>query len=157
MTKQIIRKPTQADVEYLIENVRPEDIEEVEAFDGSTVAETLHDTPDLLENSEVWEVDGKIVCMFGVTPVKEFQGVGVIWMLATAEFDKHAMVFAVNCKKVVKKMIKGYEFVFNYVHTKNTKSVEWLKWLGFVMHDPAPMGPKNELFTRFEMETCVTQ
>lgn len=157
MIREIVRKPTQDDVEYLIDHVRPEDIEEVDAFDGSTVEQSLREIPDLLENSEVWEVDGKIVAMFGVTPVKEYEGVGVIWMLATSEFEKYSKMFAVRCKKVVENMIDGYEFVYNYVHSKNEKSIEWLQWLGFKTYEPLRMGPKGEYFTRFEMKRCAIQ
>jgi hypothetical protein len=158
MIKELIRKPTQDDVEYLIDHVRPEDIEEVDAFDGSTIRESLEATPDLLENSEVWEVDGKVVCMFGVTPIDEFeQKVGMIWMLATPDFDKYSRMFAVRCQKVVEKMVSGYEFIYNYVHSKNEKSVAWLRWLGFKTYDPEPLGPRGEMFTRFEMKRCAIQ
>lgn len=157
MVKELIRKPTKDDVEYLIDHVRPEDIEEVDAFDGSTIRESLEQTPNLLENSEVWEVDGKVVCMFGVTPVEEYEGVGLIWMLATSEFEQYSKMFAVRCQKVVEKMVDGYEFIYNYVHSKNEKSVQWLRWLGFQTYAPEPIGHKGELFTRFEMKRCAIQ
>lgn len=157
MTKEIVRKPTMEDVEYLINHVRPEDIEEVAAFDGSTIRKSLEETPDLLGNSEVWEVDGKVVAIFGVTPIEEYEGVGLIWMMATSDFEKYSMMFAVRCKKVVEDMIDGYEFVYNYAHSKNEKSIAWLKWLGFKTYDPVQIGPRGEMFTRFEMKRCVTQ
>ena len=157
MIKELVRKPTQADVEYLIDHVRPEDIEEVDAFDGSTIRKSLEETPDLLNNSEVWEVDGKVVAIFGVTPIEEYEGVGLIWMMATSEFEQYSQMFAVRCKNVVEKMIEKYEFIYNYVHSKNVKSIAWLQWLGFKTYDPMPFGPRNELFTRFEMKKCAIQ
>lgn len=157
MSNEFIRKATQADVDYLVANVRHEDIEELDALDGSTVKESLDETPDLLENTQVWEVDGKVTCLFGVTPVEEYEGVGIIWMLATKDFHKNVRRFPARSKEVIANAIAKYDFIFNYVHTKNTKSIKWLTWLGFKMNDPEPIGHKGDLFTRFEMTRCAIQ
>lgn len=148
---EIIRRPDQADVQYMIENIRQEDIVEMEALDGTDVQQALSETPDLDQNAYVWEKDGKVMCMFGVNPLKEHDGVGVIWMLATEFFDEHFMIFAHGCKDVVKDMIDKYEYVFNYVYCENKKSIRWLKWLGFDIKDPEPIGHKGANFHRFEM------
>ncbi len=157
MVKELIRRPTQEDVEFLIANVREEDIEEIDALDGSTIRAALEETPNLLDNSEVWEVDGKVVAMFGVTPVEDHAGVGVIWMLATKDFHKNVRRFPARSKEVIANAIAKYDFIFNYVHTKNTKSIKWLEWLGFKMNDPEPIGHKGAMFTRFEMRKCAIQ
>lgn len=151
MIKEFVRQATLDDVEFLIENIRPEDVEELDALDGSTVRKALDETENLLENSQVWEVEGEMVCMFGVTPLQDDDEVGVIWMLATTEFEQYSMMFAARCKKVVEKMLSGYEYVFNYVHSKNVKSIRWLKWLGFHICDPEPLGKKGATFHRFEI------
>jgi len=151
MTNYIVRKPTQEDVEYLIDHIRPEDAAELDALDGSTVRESLDETPDLLDNSQVWEVDGRVVAIFGVTPMSGPMKVGIIWMLATDEFHKNVRKFARYCKEVFKKMIKGYGYVFNYIHAKNTVSIEWLKWLGFEILEGRPLGHQGEIFHKFEM------
>ena len=147
MVQEFIRKATPADVEYLIANVRPEDVEEVDAFDGSTIRESLEELPDL-DNTEAWEVDGKVVCLFGVTPVPEYPGTGVIWMLATKEFNKYTRLFPARSKEVIADAVHRYYYIFNYVHSKNEKSVNWLRWLGFECSEPKPMGPRGELFTK---------
>jgi len=151
MVKEVVRKPIQDDVEYLIANIRPEDAEEIDALDGSSVRRILDETPDLLKNSLVWEVNGRIVCMFGVTPIKEQEGMGIIWLLATEEFDKYSRMFVVRCKRVFKEVMSKYEYVFNYAHSKNVKSIRWLEWLGFTIQDPEPLGHKGANFNRFEM------
>lgn len=156
MVNEIVRKPTKDDVEYIINHIRPEDVEEVDAFSGETIRNVLETTPDLLNKSQVWEVDGRVVCIFGVNPINDMK-MGIIWMLATTEFEKYSRMFAVRCKKVVDEMIDGFDFVLNYVHSKNKKSIEWLSWLGFKIYEPEPVGHKGELFTRFEMRKCAIQ
>ncbi len=152
MQKPIVRKPTQEDVEYIIEHVRPEDEAELDALDGSTIRQSLDETPDLLDNSQVWEVEGKPVAIFGVTPMKGPLSTGVIWMLATTDFHKYARQFAGHCRKVVKEMIRGYGYLFNYIHSENRTSIVWLKSLGFDILDPRPLGHKGADFHKFELK-----
>lgn len=151
MFTPIVRKPTEEDVEYIIEHVRPEDAAELDALDGSTIRESLDETPDLLNVSQVWEVDGKPVCIFGVTPMAGPLSTGIIWMLATTDFHKHARTFAGHCRKVVKEMIKGYGYIFNYIHSENRVSIVWLKSLGFKIRDGQQLGHKGATFHKFEM------
>jgi len=158
-TDQIVRRPTPEDVEYIINHIRKEDVEEIAALDGGNVRDALFETPDMDKNAFVWEREGKVHAIFGVNPVEEHEGMGVIWMLATESFDKHFMVFAAACKVVVEHMIKDYEYVFNYVYVKNRKSVKWLQWLGFDVRPPEPIGLNGAEFHRFEMwnEKCAIQ
>lgn len=152
MSNYIVRKPTEEDVEYLIEHVRPEDAAELDALDGSTIRESLEETPDLLNCSQVWEVNGKPVAIFGVTRQTGPMSVGVIWLLGTTEFHKYTMKFARYCKEVFERMIAGYSYVFNYIHEENKVSIEWLKWLGFRIYDGQPVGHKGAIFHKFEMK-----
>ena len=152
MTGYIVRKPTEEDVEYLIDHARPEDIAELDALDGSTGREALEETPNLLDNSFVWEVDGKVVCIFGVNPRPGPMAVGIIWLLATDEFNKYTRKFTRYCKEVFKKITSGYMYLFNYIHCENKVSIEWLKWLGFTISDPIPVGHKGANFHKFELK-----
>jgi len=151
MVNYIVRKPTKEDVEYIIEHARAEDVAEVEALDGSTIRECLEDTPNLLDCSQVWEVNGKPVAIFGITKQNGPLNVGIIWLLATDELHKYTMKFARYCKEVFEKMSRGYAYLFNYIHTENKTSIEWLKWLGFKVSDPIPLGHKGANFHKFEL------
>jgi ribosomal protein S18 acetylase RimI-like enzyme len=149
MIKEQVRSPSIFDVEHIIDHLRPEDEEEIRALDGSTAEQALAETPDLLENSQVWEVDGEVVCIFGVTPYEGKQG--IIWMLATKNFDQYSMMFAARCKSVVAQMVSKYDYVFNYVYSENKRSIRWLKWLGFRVGKPEAIGIEGGNFHRFHM------
>jgi hypothetical protein len=146
---ELVRKPDDLDVRYLIKHARKEDIIEVDALDGSTIEDALNETPNLLENSQVWEVNGKVVCMFGVTPYEERKG--IIWLLATEEFNKYTKMFAVRCKDVFREVISGYDYLFNFVHSENKKSIKWIEWLGFTVHEAKPFGSRGATFHRFDL------
>lgn len=147
----MIRRPTPEDVEFIIQNIRDEDAAEVAAFDGDSIRDVLMSTPDIEKNAWVWEREGQVHAIFGVNPIKEKEGVGVIWMLAAKTFDDHFMAFASACSVVVAHMLKGYEYVFNYVYEENKKSIKWLKWLGFDIRDAEGIGINGARFHRFEI------
>lgn len=86
-------------------------------------------------------------CSFGLTPVSELPDVlclyddethkvfaiggiedDLIWVVCTTEVDKHPIKFLRFCKPWFKEWVK-YP-VWNYVWMKNTKHLQWLKWLG---------------------------
>lgn len=148
---EYIRQTKREDIQHIIDNVRHDDVVELDALNGLTIEKALDQVHDLEKNSQVWVVEQKPVCIFGVTPLPEDSSIGIIWMLATKDFDKYAMPFAFRCKKVVEQMIKNYEYVYNYIHDKNKLSVKWLKWLGFSFDKPEPIGHKGANFYRFEL------
>lgn len=149
MVKQFVRKTKPEDVEFLIDNIRPEDVIEIKAFSGATPKDVLGD--EVTRGSRVWVVDDKVVCMFGVTPLEGHPKTGIIWLLATPDFYKHTKSFAIRCKAVFLEVIKEFEYVYNYVLAKNKDSVKWLGFLGFNFDPPKPIGKEGANFIRFDL------
>ncbi len=157
-TEQIIRRPTLADLDFIVDNIRADDLAEVEAMGGKTVRECLDETTDIRNTAWVWEHDGNVMCIFGVNPVENTDGIGAIWMLGTKFFDDHEMIFASACRPILDDLISKFKYVFNYVYVENIKSIQWLMWLGFKISEAVPIGINGANFHRFEMwnEKCVT-
>ena len=151
MINEHVRQTETKDIQFLIDNIRDEDAEEIKALNGSTVSDVMNKIDNLEDNSQVWVVNGNVVCMFGITPLENNERTGVIWLLATSDFHKYTKRFAVRCKKIFKKTMIGYDYVFNYIYSKNLKSIEWLKWLGFNVQDAQKIGIRGATFHRFEM------
>jgi len=76
----ILRRPTLLDVMQIARNAREADKKEAFLFSGKTLLENLNNTPGLYSDSQVWEVDGKVVCLFGVTPFED--GNNVLWFFS---------------------------------------------------------------------------
>ena len=146
----IFRKPTPDDINFLIENIREMDAKEIFYMSGGTVAQCLNDTVGILDNSTVWEVEGKVVCIFGTTPCYE-EDHYIVWLLATNYFDEYKNIFKRICKKAFKETVKGKKHVYNYVYYGHTKAIEWIKWLGCKVYEPVPIGINNEMFCKFEV------
>lgn len=151
----IIRRPTTQDINYLIENMREIDRIEMDDLMGVTPAEALIKTPNIMTNSWILQIDDKPICIFGVTPRKDDKRLGVIWLLGTNDFDENAKTIAFLSKHVLEQLISAYDYVFNYVHSKNKKSIRWLKWMGFRVCDAEPIGRKGANFHLFDMHRCV--
>ena len=144
-----IRRPTVFDVEYLTKNARQADKDEAFLLSGKGFAEVLNQTPGLYKNSFTWEVNGRLVCMYGATPWEGKKA--MMWFLATDEFDKHKRAARVQCKKLFEEVIEGYDYLFNYVHYKHDKALKWVRWLGCTVYEPEPIGLNGELFCKIEV------
>lgn len=133
--------------------VRKADIEEFRAASGQSATDVLIDGLSL--SSEAWAGlwNGRPVCLFGVAPMAGHDGVGVPWLVGTVWLDGCARVFLRQCRKsgMVQRMLDAYPVLMNAVDCRNDRAIQWLKWLGFTFHDPAPYGIEGRLFQVFEM------
>lgn len=76
--------------------------------------------------------------MFGVSD-------GVIWAVFTNAIDRYPIAFLRCCRR----MAANLGEVTNYVDARNTKAVQWFKWLGFEVSEPVPYGDNGAMFHRF--------
>lgn len=149
--KGVIRPATYEDCLALAPNLRQEDKDEVWESHGHLPEEALIISFEASPNAQVGTINGEIVCMFGVTPVGE-PGQGCPWMLASDLIKDVAMEFLKRDKEILSGMSAGYNFLFNYVWSKNPMHMRWLKWLGFTISStPIEMGSNNEIFYSFYM------
>lgn len=152
MSKSVgkIRKATEEDVEYVIENMRDQDRNEILASHGkfafTELRNAAHD-----DDSWVGEVDGNIICLFGVAPLSIIAGGGMPWMVSTKGLTKYAKTFLPRSKEWIDGKLEEYGHLSNYVDERNTVAKRWLKWLGFELEDPKPYGVNKLPFHRFQM------
>lgn len=139
-----VRQSIQEDIDYLVNNLRPEDREEVIASHGST-KEALQTGFDISE--ECWTFIVKdtdeIAGIYGVA--KESDMVGCIWLLSTPAITKVWLPFLRQSKKVTQQLNKKYAILTNAVDADYTLSIKWLKFLGFTFikkHDKYGEGDK---------------
>lgn len=127
------------------------DMEEVWAAGHLTPREATRSS--LLVSRDAWTglADGQVVCMFGVGSPMICSTVGVPWLLATDQLQKHARPFLRRNRKMVRRMMGSYSILRNFVDARNTTSIRWLKWLGFKVLPPEPFGVDSLPFHPFEM------
>jgi hypothetical protein len=91
------------------------------------------------------------VALFGIGPTLE-KGVGVPWLVATKEIERHPVRFYRISKKLFPSLAEGYERLVNWVDARNTLSLRWLAWLGFEMGPPTPFGVRGLDFHKMSWE-----
>ena len=104
--------------------------------------------------------DGTPIAMFGVLESGSILGseYAVPWLLGTDALDYRGLTI-VRLSKVYMAVWKlRYKGMFNFVDARNTKSVRWLKTLGFTVHPAKPMGKDNLPFHFFDWNnaSCAT-
>ncbi len=137
---------------FIAENVRDEDREEMWAATLQTPGRALRMGWLYSDQCLTGMIDGKPVCMWGVLGESFVTNHGTPWMVAAKGIDDNAMMFLRHCKGPVMDLLRGYDTLENYVDARNTRSITWLKWLGFTVEEPRPYGALNMPFHRFFMQ-----
>ena len=94
------------------------------------------------------ELDGKVVAVLGIVPLNLVARSGVIWLLGTDELDRLGITFGRYTRPYLKEFIKEWDYLENWVHEGNSKSLNWLKMGGFTIEPPEPFGIDKENFCR---------
>jgi hypothetical protein len=88
-----------------------------------------------LSKDNVWvvELDGNIEAVFGVCSGMT-KGSGQPWYMST-EMERNfpRMKFLRTSKKIIDEMLEIYPKLSNYVLVARTKTIKWLRWLGFTV------------------------
>ena len=125
-----VRKSTQEDVDYLVDNLRPEDAQEVQASHGST-REALQMGFD--DSDECWTIivtdTEEIAGIYGVSRYDEMTGIP--WLLTTPAITKVWRPFLRGSRKWVKEINNRYPLLTNAVDADYTLAINWLRFVGF--------------------------
>ena len=148
---------TQEHVDFLGPRLRESDIEECAAALGIPGDEGMQMSYDV--SPQCWTGLGATVpvLMFGVG----YNGGewGFPWMLASDDIKEVRGELMRQTRDYIKAMLNDYPFLLNMIDARQTKSIRWLKWCGFVIEPAEPWGVKGLPFHRFYMrrELCVLQ
>ena len=127
-----VRDTVQEDLNFLADNLRVEDRNEVIAASGLNPRVALQlgfRTSKRLKT--ICLTDGTPVSIYGVADTN-IKGLGSIWLLATPSIMKAQTSFLRGCRDALEEISEGYDAVFNYTDARNTVHHRWLKWCGFV-------------------------
>lgn len=154
MAADILFRPVlPGDTGYIAAHLRADDRREAVALHGDVSMQGLLDR-SVRASSLVWvgtTPGGEPVAMWGVAPTSLLEGIGTPWMLSTEEAYRHPRTLIVEGRRYLDAMREQCPRLSNYVGAWNTRSIRWLKRLGFDMAPAAPQGPAGELFHRFSM------
>jgi len=150
-TEYLIVEAQPEHVAELIDNLRPVDHDEILAMGipADQAEKTVWHTYRMSTVAWAGLADGRVVAVFGVTPLSYLLGHGSPWMLGTTLLDAHTVRFARESRPVVERMQRAYPRLTNYIDYRNKKTIRWLKWLGFDIKPAKPFGLKGHPFHKF--------
>lgn len=143
-----LRQPRPTDAAAI--KLREMDAMEVRASSGRTPEDALRNALQHRGKAWVVEHEGKPIAAFGVAHYDDYPWLGCPWLLASDELEKHPQFIARTSKRLLQEITEGLDLLINYVHQDNTKSIQWLEWLGFSMGERSVRG--GEPFIEFTME-----
>lgn len=143
-------EPDALDIARIAAHMREADREEMVAAAACGPLVGLQRSLDMSHEACVARVDEKAVCVFGLGVGSYLSGIMRPWLMGTPEIEQHGRIFLRSNRVLVQDWAARFDLE-NWVDARHTVSIRWLQWLGFTVYDPAPFGPFQYPFHRFEM------
>lgn len=130
---------TEDDARELAPLLRAEDRAEVLALGCDPVDGLLQ---SLSGSCEAWTYrdDERIICMAGVAPLSLIGRTGVPWLLGSDLVQVHRRAFMLETRRMVARWLDMFAVLRNTVDCRHEAALRWLRWLGFTLGEPFPMG-----------------
>lgn len=135
----MLRPATDGDIDCLVRDMRPSDIEEVTWTGNRTknpgdFADSLKEYRKNHGMDASWCSKGLIGCM-GVAPVKTGSKEGIVWFLGTYLADEMPIAMTRDCAAWLGKNKKNWDWMGNIVPRNFAMRQNWLRVLGFDILD----------------------
>lgn len=119
--------------ERIAEHLRDEDRAELVAAVGPRLAaEVVRESIERSMMARALLIDGEVAAIYGVAP-SVLPEAGIVWMVTGTLVDDHPRLFWEQCKRRLTDVFERYEAVFNWVDARYSRSLNWLRHLGFTV------------------------
>lgn len=153
----VISRADKKDIESMMINIRQCDLDEMYALTDMNLVDRLNYSFNY--STHIWsgyEDEGNLLGIFGVGPVGSMvSGRGCPWFIGTTYLDKYPRAMLQLPRPYLDEMRQAYPEMMNFVWSQNLPAIRWIKWLGFTVEPPQPIGYRNELFHLFRMTSHV--
>lgn len=143
-----IKPPTDADIQYVAENLRGPDKVEFTASTGRSPEKAFKRSARLSDELHCAYIDGVPVAVFGLT---HLTGRSAPWFMGTDALEgaQVAKAMLVEGRKFFKQWASQYGVLSNHAHSDNELHLKYIRALGCDLLDPKPYGALRFLFTQF--------
>ena len=146
------RPARKEDAAVLSMQLREQDQQELMAMHGLDVDYKKVLETAIAVSKECWVAethDGQMICMFGVSVFNQDMNLGCPWLLGSDKVLKVARELIADGRFFVGQWRCQFDGLVNFVDTRNSASIRYLKKLGFMIHDAVEVGAMNKLFHPF--------
>ena len=119
-------------VKYIEEHLRPIDKKELQGAYTSVTKCAIH---EFCDNFLVFGENGEPIAIYGIVK-HPIDGLHAVWMVATTEIKNYKKELITIGVKEIRRFIKDYGPVTNYISIDNDESRRWLKRAGAVFDAP---------------------
>lgn len=119
-----------AHVEFMVNNLHPDDVEEIRVC-GFSTSFGVHET--VRRSQQVWVAlapEGP-VCMWGVERNSTLLGGVAGWLLTSNLIGKYAKPFIRQAKPCIVALGEQYGYIENFVDSRHKSALRFFEWLGF--------------------------
>lgn len=145
--------PDESDLEHIARHLRDQDLAELMAVHGPDL-DVLRCLRVSVAASQYCQVAvtawGEPVALFGLAPVSLLTSQACPWMLGTDGMHQFGRELVVLGGRYVQVWGRQYRCLFNFVDTRNTRAIRWLRRMGFEIQPAVPHGAMGLPFHRFE-------
>lgn len=146
----LFRPPSRADIDAVAKNMREIDRLECRVLGGHEPREALEEGVRHSAWSFAAEVDGEVVCIFGVASEDLLDDAASPWMLGVDGLERCAREIILGTRAYLSRMTEQYETLANAVHADNRNAIRYLKWCGFSFGSAFEV--EGETFLPFELK-----
>lgn len=135
--------------DHIAQNMRDQDRAEVETSSAIPPRDALAVSLAISSHGyAVLESDGSPCAFFGAAP-SALPEIGVVWMLGTDGIRREARGIARRTRHYFNTLNAAYPVLWNYIDSRNTVSLRWLRWGGFeLLKDVEIGGHQFHIFAR---------
>lgn len=127
------------DARELAPLLRAEDRAEVLAL-GCEPVDGLLQSLTASREAWTWRDEGRIICIGGVAPLSLIGQTGVPWLLGSDLVPVHRRAFMLETRRMVARWLGMFSVLWNVVDARYAEAIRWLRWLGFTLGEPLPIG-----------------
>lgn len=150
VTPEIVRAIS-AHADAMAPLLRPFDREEIAIMFGPDPAEMLRHGIERSSHAYAAIEGGVPFAIGGVVPLSMMGGEGMPWMLGTQGVVRNRRWFLRESRRQLARVFDTYDHLHNVCDARYEKSVRWLRWLGFTIGDPVPVGDRGLPYLPFSM------
>lgn len=131
------------DIEFILKNLRNEDIEELKALWGNDwymqVNLNLKDKNFYILYGKDKENNEIPIAMGGFSELFEKNAkIACVWLLSSKFISQNKNLLMKTLRIEIEKAEKIYDIMYNYIYKSNFEAKNWLKKLGFNFNNPYP-------------------
>jgi len=142
---------TSEHVSSLIQNIHPDIVKELETLVDAPFEVSVRKCVESANEAWTAITDDGVTCIFGIKQGSLLSSQASPWFLASKYMKNHKKTLLYLTKIGLKYWQNKYGDLINYVPSNYPETIRWLKWAGFTLYPPLPVGVGGHMIHKIEM------